>query len=91
MLPPFEREKREGSVADVERERGIRIVELAPIFVWYRKDPGICRPHWSSARGVKAKRRRLHDWRRLDVSRCSSRHEGSRLANFVILFGSNER
>ena len=39
MLPPFEREKREGSVADVERERSIRIVEFDPVLGRYSADP----------------------------------------------------
>ena len=37
--PAFECGKREGSVAEVERERGIRIVELDPVFGWYCADP----------------------------------------------------
>jgi hypothetical protein len=33
------RGKREGVVAEVERERGIRILELDPVFGWYSNDP----------------------------------------------------
>jgi hypothetical protein len=35
----FERAKQEGVVAEVERERGIRIVELDPLLGWYSADP----------------------------------------------------
>lgn len=37
--PAFECGKREGVVAEVERERGIRIVELDPMLGWYSDDP----------------------------------------------------
>jgi hypothetical protein len=37
--PAFEYGKREGAVAEVERERGIRIVELDPALGWYSDDP----------------------------------------------------
>ena len=37
--PAFECGKREGVVAQVERERGIRIVELDPVLGWYSDDP----------------------------------------------------
>jgi hypothetical protein len=36
--PAFECGKREGSVAEVERERGIRIVEFDPVLGWYSAD-----------------------------------------------------
>jgi hypothetical protein len=35
----FEYGKREGVVGEVERERGIRIVELDPVLGWYSPDP----------------------------------------------------
>jgi hypothetical protein len=35
----FEYGKREGAVAEVERERGIRILELNPLLGWYSNDP----------------------------------------------------
>ena len=37
--PAFECGKREGSVAKVERERGIRIVEFDPVLSWHSADP----------------------------------------------------
>ena len=37
--PAFEDAKREGLVAEVERVRGIRVVELDPVLGWYRLDP----------------------------------------------------
>ena len=37
--PAFEDAKREGLVAEVERVRGIRIVELDPALGWYSPDP----------------------------------------------------
>ena len=43
----------EGSVAEVKRERGIRIVEFDPVLGWYNNDPWICRPRRSSGRGDK--------------------------------------
>ena len=39
--PAFECGKREGSVAEVERERGIRIVEFDPVLGWYSADPEV--------------------------------------------------
>jgi hypothetical protein len=37
--PAFECGKREGSVAEVERERGIRIIEFDPVLGLYSADP----------------------------------------------------
>jgi hypothetical protein len=37
--PAFEQAKREGLVAEVERVRGIRVVELDPVLGWYSPDP----------------------------------------------------
>jgi hypothetical protein len=37
--PAFEYAKREGLVAEVERVRGIRVVELNPVLGWYSLDP----------------------------------------------------
>ena len=37
--PAIECGKREGVVAQVERERGIRILELDPVFGWYNNGP----------------------------------------------------
>ena len=37
--PAIECGKREGVVAQVERERGIRILQLDPVFDWYSNDP----------------------------------------------------
>jgi hypothetical protein len=37
--PAFECGKAEGSVAEVERKRGIRILELDPMLGWYSDDP----------------------------------------------------
>jgi hypothetical protein len=37
--PVFKHAKRQGVVAKVERERGVRIVELDPALGWYSLDP----------------------------------------------------
>jgi hypothetical protein len=55
--PAFECGKREGAVAEVERQRGIRIVELNPVLGWHSNDP--------ADRCLDAT---LDEWRRRGVS-----------------------
>ena len=83
--PAIECGKREGVVAQVERERGIRILELDPVFRLVQQRPG----------GSADRAGRLDVALREAAGRsatagrkpCSSSHEGSRLAMFVTLFG----
>ena len=42
-----------GTFVEVERERGIRILELDPVSAGIATTLWICRPRWSSGRGAK--------------------------------------